>query len=95
MPGDASGSIRIPLSERRELLDSLGALDVAFGEERTEAHKSNFFFRTAEQVSSTISTNQTGGERNADLLSFLPTVGIRMGFERAQTQEREKKGSHS
>ncbi|KAL9180539.1 hypothetical protein ACHAXT_010992 [Thalassiosira profunda] len=47
---NASESIQIPFSERQKLLSNLGALYVPFGGEEEEAHKSHYFFRTAEQV---------------------------------------------
>jgi len=45
-----SGNVTIPLPERKKLLADIGVFDVPVGEEEVEARKSNFFFRTAEQV---------------------------------------------
>ena len=44
------GAIQIPLSERKALLDEVGALDIPIGQEEIEARKSYYFFRNIEQV---------------------------------------------
>mmetsp|Transcript_19000 Transcript_19000/g.32677 ORF Transcript_19000/g.32677 Transcript_19000/m.32677 type:complete len:503 (-) Transcript_19000:76-1584(-) len=45
-----SGNPSIPKSERKMLLDGIGVFDVPVGEEEVAARKSNYYFRTAEQV---------------------------------------------
>ncbi|KAL7539300.1 hypothetical protein ACHAWF_006368 [Thalassiosira exigua] len=44
------GQVTIPLTNRKQLLDKLGVLEIPFGQEEAEACKSPFFFRTIQQA---------------------------------------------
>lgn len=45
-----NGIPTIPLEERKQLLDKIGLFDFGLGTEDAEIRKSNYFFRSAEQV---------------------------------------------